>query len=295
VKPTFSNVGVIGNPNKTGIESAVHQILDWCQDTGTTITRDSTLRNYGFSANYLSRAKLAEASDLVIAIGGDGTILAASRLLAVRGVPLLGINIGGLGFLTVRSTDQLGEVLKLIEDGSYRTEERMMLEGEVVGPNPCAGLLALNDFVVGHGAMARIFDLSVSVDDRFVSTYAADGLILATPTGSTAYSLSAGGPIVDPSMRVIVATPICPHTLAVRPMIVPGSSIIEVEILDADRRVDLTADGQESHELTAGNKVRVKSSDYVARLIMVEGTEFFDILRTKLEWGGRHRGDSGNG
>ena len=292
---SFSRVGIIGNPHKAGVEAAVQRIIEWCDVNGSHALLDSSLERYGFSNEYLSRIELANSAEMVVALGGDGTILAASRLLAERGVPLLGINMGGLGFLTVKSAEQLDQVLDLIDKGSYSMEERMMLEGEVVGPKPCSGLLALNDFVIGHGAMARIFDLSVTVDRRFVSSYAADGLILATPTGSTAYSLSAGGPIVDPSMNVIVATPICPHTLAVRPMIVPGSSVVEVEILNADRRVDLTADGQESHELTPGNKVRVKSAESVAKLIMVEGAEFFDILRTKLKWGGRHRGDSGNG
>jgi NAD+ kinase len=295
VKPAFSKIGVVGNPNKAGIEAAISEVVDWCSRAGLSITLESEFERYGFPGDYSPRADVAQASDMVIALGGDGTILSASRLLARRGVPLLGINIGGLGFLTVRSADQLGQVLGLVEKGAYRIEDRMMLEGEVIGMNPISGLLALNDFVIGHGAMARIFDLSVAVDDKFVSSYAADGLILATPTGSTAYSLSAGGPIVYPCMDVIVTTPICPHTLAVRPMIVPGSSVIEVEILDADRQVDLTADGQVSHELAPGNRVRIVSSESVARLIMVEGAEFFDVLRTKLKWGGRHRGEVGNG
>jgi NAD+ kinase len=295
VKQAFETIGILGNPRKAGIEAAIAHIVEWCDRTGSKIILDSALEPFGFPGSYSDCAGLAQASDLVIALGGDGTILAASRLLAHRKVPLLGINIGGLGFLTVRSANELSQVLELIERGSYRTEDRMMLEGEVVREDPIKGLLALNDFVIGHGAMARIFDLSVTVDGKFVSSYAADGLIVATPTGSTAYSLSAGGPIVYPCMDVIVTTPICPHTLAVRPMIVPGSSVIEVEILNANRGVDLTADGQESHSLAPGNKVRIVSSKKVARLIMVEGAEFFDILRTKLKWGGRHRGEVGNG
>lgn len=223
--------------------------------------------------------------DLVVVLGGDGTLMSIARAQR-NGVPILGVNLGGLGFLTEINRGELYPCMVEILAGRFETEERSLVDVEL--KRSSGGTLAyraLNDVVVTKSALARIIDLRVEVDARLVARYRSDGLILSTPTGSTAYNLSAGGPIVFPSLPVVVITPICPHTLSHRPLVVPESSLIEVKLETREEEVYLTVDGQEGTTLEATDRVFVRSSATRARLVRVSGRSFYDSLRSKLRWG----------
>ncbi|MDX1381991.1 MAG: NAD(+)/NADH kinase [Thermoanaerobaculia bacterium] len=226
-----------------------------------------------------------ERYDLLIVLGGDGTLMSVARAQAHR-VPILGVNLGTLGFLTEINRGELYACLVETLAGRFETEARSLIDVDLqrVGGSRIA-YRALNDVVVTKSALARIIDLRVEVDQRLVARYRSDGLILSTPTGSTAYNLSAGGPIVYPSLPVILITPICPHTLTHRPLVVPETSRIEVTLETPDEEVYLTVDGQEGTTLEPGAKVCVGSSESKAELVRISGRSFYDSLRSKLRWG----------
>ncbi len=223
--------------------------------------------------------------DLVLVLGGDGTLMSVARA-QTKGVPILGVNLGSLGFLTEINRGELYPCMVEILAGRFETESRSLLDIELERAG--GGSLryrALNDVVVTKSALARILDIRVEVDQRLLARYRSDGLILSTPTGSTAYNLSAGGPIVFPSLPVIVVTPICPHTLNHRPLVIPETSQVEVKLETQDEEVHLTIDGQEGTTLGPSDRVRVQSSEFHARLIRISGRTFYDGLRSKLRWG----------
>ncbi|MEE2775301.1 MAG: NAD(+)/NADH kinase [Acidobacteriota bacterium] len=228
----------------------------------------------------------SEASyDLVVVLGGDGTLMSVARALRHK-VPILGVNLGTLGFLTEINRGELYPCLVETLAGRFETVSRSLLDVYLSRPDGAAlRYRALNDVVVTKSALARIIDLRVEVDQRLVARYRSDGLILSTPTGSTAYNLSAGGPIVYPSLPVIVVTPICPHTLTHRPLVVPETSRIEVKLETPDQEVYLTVDGQEGTTLERGDSVSVQSSASHAELVHISGRSFYDGLRSKLRWG----------
>ena len=225
------------------------------------------------------------AYDLVIVLGGDGTLMSVARAQGNR-VPILGVNLGTLGFLTEINRGELYACLVETLAGRFETESRSLLDVDLVrSAESIVSYRALNDVVVTKSALSRIIDLRVEVDQRLVARYRSDGLILSTPTGSTAYNLSAGGPIVYPSLPVIVVTPICPHTLTHRPLVVPETSRIEVKLETPDEEVYLTVDGQEGTTLEPGDRVSVQSSDSRTELVRISGRSFYDSLRSKLRWG----------
>jgi NAD+ kinase len=233
--------------------------------------------------------ELAGRVDLLIVLGGDGTLLAAARAVGERAVPLLGVNLGTLGFLAETSGEALFEALDGALEGRLVVAERMRLEvGVERGGEVVERQLALNDAVIGKSALSRMIDLETRADGAFVTTYHSDGLIVATPTGSTAYSLSAGGPILLPEGRSIVLTPICPHTLTQRPLVLPGSCRIEILVLDTrGGDVHLTVDGQIGVRLEEGDRLRVVRSEHPARLLVSPGRSRFAVMREKLRWGER--------
>jgi NAD+ kinase len=224
--------------------------------------------------------------DLVVVLGGDGTLLKAARLYGGRGAPILGVNLGGLGFLTEINLEEFYATLGTILEGRFQTEARMMLVAEIIRQglvlNPTC---FLNDAVINKGALARIVDLETSIDDLFLTSYRGDGLIVATPTGSTAYNLAAGGPILHPALRTMILTPICPFTLTNRPIIVQDNSIIEIRLGSKARDVWVTFDGQIGYPLEAGDLVRIKKAPAPIELIKSPFKNYFEILRTKLKWG----------
>ena len=231
----------------------------------------------------LGEKELYQLSDLILVLGGDGTILQTARLAALYGKPLLGINLGRLGFPAEAEMADCDFILDALSSGAYKIEKRMMLEAELLRDGKRINrFIALNDAAVGKGSFARIIHLKVEIDGEFVNHYAADGLLVSSPTGSTAYSLSAGGPIIYPGMECLLMTPICPHTLNSRPIVTNACSRIEVEVIDKNRDIQLTIDGQEAVGLRDGDRIVISKSTLATQLIRFSGYGFFNLLRSKL-------------
>jgi NAD+ kinase len=231
--------------------------------------------------------RFADGLDVVVVLGGDGTFIQAARLVGQSGVPILGVNLGGLGFLTVFSTAELRELLDWVVAGEYRVEERFRLHVSLIREGrEIFQKEVLNDAVINQGSLARIIDIEARLDDLAVTTYKADGLIVATPTGSTAYALAAGGPILTPGIEAMILAPICPHTLTNRPLVVPSSSEVHL-ILRSDRgQVFLTLDGQTGQSMLLGDEVRIRAGSRL-RTVVSPFTDYFGILRAKLHGGAR--------
>lgn len=234
------------------------------------------------------RSRIPSLVDMVIVLGGDGTMLNVARLVCERGIPILGVNLGGLGFITEVQMSELYEEMDKVFSGECLCEERMMLtalihrHGEKI-----AEYTVLNDVVINKGALARIIDLETFINKAYVTTFKADGLIVSTPTGSTAYSLSAGGPVLYPTLDSIVLTPICPHNLTNRPIVLPDDVLIEVILKSMSEDVFLTLDGQVGFSLRKDDVVEVKRSPFKTKLLIPVERDYFQVLRTKLKWGER--------
>ncbi|PNU19509.1 NAD(+) kinase [Geothermobacter hydrogeniphilus] len=226
--------------------------------------------------------------DLVIVLGGDGTLISVARLVGEMRVPILGVNLGRLGFLTEITRDELFPVLDRVIRGDFDVSNRLMLEAVVRRGDKVAGRFRmLNDVVINKGALARIIDMETSVNEDYLTTFRADGLIIATPTGTTAYNLAAGGPIIYPGIHCLVVTPICPHMLTNRPIIVSDEALVRVEVKFQDEEVMLTADGQVGMPLVGGDVVEVRKSPHTTLLIKSPHRDYFEVLRAKLHWGQR--------
>lgn len=233
-----------------------------------------------------NEAKELEAADLVVVLGGDGTMIAASRMIGDSGVPVLGVNYGGLGYLTDFRIEEMLPAISSVIDGEFRIDSRVMLDAELYRADELiASGRVLNDVVINKAALARIIDIEVRLNGMYVNTFRADGLIVSTPTGSTAYNLSAGGPIVYPSMNAIVMTPICPFTLTNRPIVVPDEASIEVILNNENEGVVLSLDGQTGYPMKADDRVLIRKSDTAFHLVQPANRNYFDVLRDKLKWG----------
>ncbi|MGH9735567.1 MAG: NAD(+)/NADH kinase [Candidatus Acidiferrales bacterium] len=282
-------VGIACKPIKDVVCSVVPPLLAWLREHKIEALVDvETSSCIDAGVDGIPREALADKIDLLLVLGGDGTLLSAARALRGHSIPVLGVNLGALGFLTSVTLDELYPVLDRVIAGDYRTSDRMTLQatishdGQVAGPH-----LALNDAVVNKSAMARMLDFDVYVDQNHVGRYRADGLIVSTPTGSTAYSLAAGGPIVHPDLDVLIVTPICPHMLTNRPLVIPGTSQVSVDFSAADEPVYLTLDGQTGAQLGLNHRVTVTRAESKVRLVRPAGKTYFEILRSKLRWGER--------
>ncbi len=229
---------------------------------------------------------LPPATEIIVVFGGDGTLLSAARHYGQQGTPILGINVGGLGFLTAIGLEKLYPILERVIKGDFQVEERLQLQGTLIrqGEKVCEQSV-LNDVVINKGALARIVEFKTYVDREFLTLYRADGLIMATPTGSTAYNLSAGGPILHPALNAILLTPICPFTLTNRPILLKEDSVIDIRLLSKSSEVWLTFDGQVGYPLNTDDVVRVEKSNRPIRLVKTPFKNYFEILRTKLKWG----------
>jgi NAD+ kinase len=285
--PTFKTIGIISRPRRSNLAEVVPPLLAWLKEHGVRTVLDpetaGSLKEQGLGK---TRHQVAEQADLLLVLGGDGTLLAAAREAAPRGVPILPVNMGSLGFLASFTVDELYPALEATLAGESTINERVLLLVERVNRGEIlTKQRVLNDCVVHKGTLARMIELELYVDDGFVCRYRADGLIVATPTGSTAYSMSAGGPIVHPMVESILITPICPHTLSDRPVVIHDTSKIELRVAESSESVFLTLDGQTGVPMQVGDRVRITRAKERLKLIQPRNKSYFEILRSKLKWG----------
>ena len=285
----MTRVGLIAKPDAPAAPRVIRQVVEWLATHGMTAVLEKETAGLLPSASVqaASKAELPGQVDLLIVLGGDGTLLSMARAVGDLGVPILGVNLGGLGFLTATTLEEMLPALEAVRVGAMAIEERMVLGARLIRNGQTVGeYSALNDVVITKPAMSRIVDLSVSVGGRHATAYRADGLIISTPTGSTAYNLSTGGPILFPTMDAVVLTPICSHTLTNRPIVLPATQRISITLL-TDQDVMLTLDGQVGFALKANDTVEVRRAAARTRLLRVPQKHFFSVLRTKLKWGER--------
>ena len=283
----INTIGIISRPRRVDISGIVPPLLQWLAARSIRAIYDTeTAACLHNDSGGLARSEVAADSDLLLVLGGDGTLLAAAREAAPRGIPILPINLGSLGFLTSFTLQELYPALEETLAGHLAASERVMLRAALVrdGKN-VEEQRVLNEVVINKGALARMIELKLTIDSDFVCRYRADGLIVATPTGSTAYSLSAGGPIVHPSVESIIITPICPHTLSDRPLVVGDKSSIEMHLVGPAETVYLTLDGQKGVQMQTGDRVRISRAEERLKLIQPKRKSYFEILRNKLKWG----------
>jgi NAD+ kinase len=286
----FRNIGIVAKSHSPHARSILRQLTRWldskripylCGPGAATALRAGI--------DETAREEMYRTSDLLIVLGGDGTLLSVAREIAPHGLPILGVNLGSLGFLTEITLKKMSESVTEVLTGNYQVDRRMMIAARLVrGGRQVVRNHLLNDVVLNKSALARIVDIDIDIDGEFVTRYRADGLIVCTPTGSTAYSLSAGGPIIHPDMRSFCITPICPHTLTNRPLVVPSHVRIDLRLKrSTEENVYLTLDGQLGFPMKPGDRVEVRRSRHTIRLLKVPGMPYFNVLRSKLKWGGK--------
>ena len=287
--PRFPRIGLVSKPRLDGVSDELALAVQRLTDAGSKVLLDTEaaelLDATGLSS--MPRERLAGEVDLLIVLGGDGTLLSVAPAAAAAGTPVFGVNYGGMGFITPTPRSSLVEAIEKLLGGQTRTSRRHLLRAEVLDGNGARRTRrdVLNDAVLNKTDLARIVELTVTVDDELVSTFRADGLIVCTATGSTAYSLAAGGPIVMPEIDTIVLTPICPHTLTNRPLALPGDAVVRIRQETPDQEVFLSLDGQEGIALTAADTVHIRRSPNVLQLLQPVPTSYFEVLRAKLHWG----------
>lgn len=283
----IKQVAIIAKKYNPEAVDASRTLAKWLASQGLdVILDDHVLKKVKGNWQPISQADFRKVG-LLIVLGGDGTFLGAARLIKNENVPVLGVNLGGLGFLTDFTLNELFPVLKKILAGRFKTEKRMMLTSTIIRKDKTlAEYSVLNDVVITKAALSRIIDLETAINKHYLTTFKADGLIISTPTGSTAYSMAAGGPIVFPSLQAIILTPICPHTLTNRPILVPDSAEISIAIKSQKENIYLTFDGQVGQSLKVGDRVVIKKEHFLT-MIKSPFKDYFEVLRTKLRWGER--------
>jgi NAD+ kinase len=281
----MQKVGIIAKLNKPEAIAVVKELVSWLQGRAVECFVEPEMAR-AVSHTALEKTEMARQVDMVIVLGGDGTLLAAARALQQRQIPLLGVNLGGLGFLTEITLPELYPTLEAILQDDYTTDDRMLLTVHVWRREKVIErFTVLNDVVINKGALARIIELETTVDGAYLTTFRADGLIIATPTGSTGYSLSAGGPILYPSLQSIVITPICPHNVTNRPLICPEQAKIGVTLCSGDQEVFLTLDGQVGFPMELRDRIEVERGAGYVKLVKSPTRSYFAVLRQKLMWG----------
>ncbi|HZS56709.1 MAG TPA: NAD(+)/NADH kinase [Bryobacteraceae bacterium] len=283
----INKVGIISKPNIAEAADIVCSLIAWLEERGISYCCDEQTARYGNVKHFVAREKLPDGTDLIIVLGGDGTLLSAARVVDGRDIPLFAVNLGHLGFLTAITSEDLFPELERALRGEHRIGRRRMVDCQLFRQEKLiATYSALNDVVITKSELARMIDLDTHVDDHFVAAYKADGLIISTPTGSTAYSLSAGGPVIFPSVGALCITPICPHMLTNRPVIVPHTSVVRI-LNHGEEGTYLTIDGQVGEPISRGDQIICHSSHKTIQLIRPPKMLFFDVLREKLKWGER--------
>lgn len=283
------SVGIISKPKKPEIKEIACGLVQWLEGHGYQVFVDKETAACAPGPEVVEREQMAvRKPEFVVVLGGDGTILAAARMLARSGIPILGVNLGSLGFLTEVTLAELYPTLEAVEKGQCATESRSMMHCQLERGGKCVATFeALNDAVVSKSALARIADFEVQVDGAFVSNYKADGLILSTPTGSTAYSLAAGGPVLTPEVAAFVITPISSHALTNRPLVVRDTAEIVVVVKSIQEKAYFTVDGQVGMPVHDGDRLVCRKSQHAVKLLRQPKRTFFDVLRGKLKWGER--------
>ena len=284
----MKRIGIISKPNKPEAADFIRKLIRWLNEKQIEVFIEDELAEMIDHPCGYERAKIPSLADMIIVMGGDGTILSVARMIGKKKVPILAVNLGGLGFLTAITLDELYPVLEMVLKGEYKTSNRTTLHVNLCKEGKKTdGYRVLNDIVINKGALARIIDLETEINGKYLTTFKADGLIISTPTGSTGYSLSAGGPIVYPLLHSIIITPICPHTLTNRPLILPDNMTIKIKLISKNENVYLTLDGQVGLEFEPDSTLEIKKADSVVYLIDPLHKDYFEVLRTKLKWGER--------
>jgi NAD+ kinase len=283
----IKKVGIVANVEKENIAEFAASLEKWLEDRKIKVFLEANIAAAVGKSGGFKMEDLASRVDLIAVLGGDGTMLRTARYVAHRDVPIVGINMGTFGYLTEVNLNETYAALELILKGDFLTEKRMMLDVKIRRGNKLIGSgIVLNDVVINRGNLSRIVELETTIDGHYLTTYKSDGLIISTPTGSTAYSLSAGGPIVFPGKDLIIINPICPHTLTNRPIIFPEKSDLQIVLRSKESGATITLDGQESYRITAGDLMIVRKSKFVTRLVLSPHRSYGEILRSKLGWGG---------
>ncbi len=288
----IQRIGIVLKPHQPEALKTICELVKWLEEREISVVgspdieRERIEHETGCAVEVLDQDKLASEVDLMLVLGGDGTMIATARMVGDREVQVLGVNYGGLGYLAEFRIEELFTGLESILNGNYRVDRRVMLAVDLVrGDEQIATSRVLNDVVINKSALARIIEIEASLNQQFVNSFRADGLIVSTPTGSTAYNLSAGGPVIYPSMNAIVITPICPFTLSNRPIVVPDDSEIELRLKTEREEVALTLDGQVGFPLELDDRVLIRKSQTTFNLVQPMNRNYFDVLRDKLRWG----------
>jgi NAD+ kinase len=288
---SIKRIGIVLKPNQPDALKTMCELAIWLARRGISlvggpeIERERIEQQTGCAVEEVNPEKLAAGTDLILVLGGDGTMIATARQMGDTEVPVLGVNYGGLGYLAEFRIEELYEALESILAGNYRLDKRVMLAVELINEESVTVNRVLNDVVINKSALARIIEIEAFLNQQFVNAFRSDGLIVSTPTGSTAYNLSAGGPIIFPSMEAVVITPICPFTLSNRPIVVPDDSSIELRLKTDQEDVTLTLDGQVGLSLKVGDRVVIHKSKTTFNLVQPMNRNYFDVLRDKLRWG----------
>ena len=289
-KLNLKKVAVVAKGHAKEAKNIIQDLTKWLDGRGIRHALESTLATRVGTGASFSLDKMPKDADMFIVLGGDGTLLSVARAMRTRQVPILGVNLGSLGFLTDVALKDLYETLEKIVDGDVSIENRSLLKAELERKGKVILTeRVLNDAVITKGAIARMIEVSVDVDHQFVAIIRADGLIVSTPTGSTAYSLAAGGPIIHPKLEAMILTPICPHTLAYRPVVIPDRAVVAITLRGDPGEVYATFDGQVSELLEPGDVIRVRKSRNAVKLVSVRDKNYFRVLRQKLRWAERPR------
>lgn len=289
---SIKRVGIVLKPHQPDALKTMCELATWLAERGISlrggpeIERDRIEQQTGCAVEEVTSEELAASVDLILVLGGDGTMIATARLMGASEIPVLGVNYGGLGYLAEFRIEELYTALESILAGDYRLDKRVMLEVELLrSDKPVTRNRVLNDVVINKSALARIIEIEAYLHQQFVNSFRADGLIVSTPTGSTAYNLSAGGPVIFPSMNAVVITPICPFTLSNRPIVVPDDAVIELCLKTDQEDVALTLDGQVGFPLKVEDRVVISKSKTMFNLVQPMNRNYFDVLRDKLRWG----------
>ncbi|HOC59265.1 MAG TPA: NAD(+)/NADH kinase [Smithellaceae bacterium] len=286
MKKKIQKVGIIANIEKENIAVFAGTLKQWLENRKIKVFLENNIAGAIGGIEGCPLEDMASSTDLIAVLGGDGTMLRTARYVARHPVSIVGINMGTFGYLTEVNLNETYEALDLILKGNFVTEKRMMLDVKIRRGKKILGSgIVLNDVVINRGNLSRIVELETSINNRYLTTYKSDGLIISTPTGSTAYSLSAGGPIVFPGKELIIINPICPHTLTNRPIIFPENSVLQITMWSKESGATITLDGQESYRISSGDGMIIKKSKDYTRLVLSPHRGYGEILRSKLGWG----------